>query len=328
MNRRFSVALSLFGAATALLVIGVAWNANPDRAAAAGSCGTSHDGMTAEESQVLQMVSAWRMSNNIPNAVELQASGPLIRAAAWFAEDIVVNGYNGGHIDSEGRNFSARALDCGYDTFWSGGTGEGVYAISGSGSLNIGPTEALSGLTYPGSGVYMSTPPNYQHVNCAGAAVYRNAEGTSVAWVVVLAQYDDGVACPEPGGTAAPPPASPSPSASISATATNTPTQTATATPTATATATPTQTSTPQARFEAKLDLVPGQWNLVTLPAGAMNEILARANGCYEAVYQMQAGEWRRYAPDVPGYARSLSTSDGGAFWIMATDKDCGVIDL
>jgi hypothetical protein len=169
----------------------------------------------------------------------------------------------------------------------------------------------------------MFTPAGFQHVNCAGVGVYRNSEGTAVAWVVVLAQYDDGVPCPEPvsvsqAGGSPSPGASASPSPSMSPTATNTPT----------VTPSPTPTTTPAARFDATLELAPGEWNLVTLPAGPLAEVLARAEGCYVAVYQLQGGEWLRYAPGVPAYARNLVTSDGGAFWIMASDEDCGEIDL
>jgi hypothetical protein len=306
------VAAGLVGIVLSLLAIGVGWDAQPRPAAAAGSCGTTHDALTAEEGQLLGMISDWRIQNGIPNAVPLQASGPLVRAAAWYAEDMVAHGSFGGHVDSEGRYFNERAADCGYDPFWSNGTGEGVYVVSGSTQADVGPEQALAGLTYPGSGVRMATPAGYQHVNCAGVAVYRNAAGTAVAWVAVLAQYDDGIDCPEPVAVSAAPSPSPSPSPS----------------PTPSPTATPTPTATPQARFNATLTLVPGQWNLVTLPAGSLAEVLARAAGCYEAVYQLKEGEWRRYSPNVPGYARNLAVSDGGAFWIMASSRNCGTIDL
>ena len=67
---------------------------------------------------------------------------------------------------------------------------------------------------------------------------------------------------------------------------------------------------------------------MVTLPAGSIAQVLARAYGCYSVVYQLQGETWLRYSPDVPSYARNLSESDGGAFWILGTAKGCGTISL
>lgn len=68
-------------------------------------------------------------------------------------------------------------------------------------------------------------------------------------------------------------------------------------------------------------------WNLVTLPAGAVAEILTRAQGCYRAVYKQEGDVWLRYSPVVPAYANNLHTTSGGTFWVEGT-ANCGYIQL
>lgn len=284
------------------------------------NCGTGHDGLNADEVQLLGLVQQWR-DQNVSNSIPLQVSGVLNRAAAWYAQWQVENGVPGGHTDGLGRSWPQRIQDCGYTGFWYLGSGEAVYGgQSGGGSsdsrIYIKPEQAIGGLTYPGSGLYNPGTPN-SPVACIGVAVaQQEPSGRAVSWVVVVMQYDRGEACPEAQGAAPAP--SPSPSGTASATATSTPT----------ATTTPTPTSTPLASFGASLTLVPGQWNLVTLPAGQLDTILARAAGCYDAVYQMDGNVWRRYSPGVPAYARNLVVSQGGAFWVRASAKNCGTIEL
>jgi len=226
MTRYLLLAGILFG------LLAVALASREETASAAGPCGTSHDSLSAEEQQFIQLVQQWR-DTNLPNSTELQVSGALNAAAAWFAEWQVGDGAPGGHIDGAGRNWVGRALDCGYTgttsrgQAYAGGSGEGIYAVSSNNPLNIGPAQAITGVTYPGSGIvaYTNGSPPFK---CVGAAVYRNANSTKVAWVVVVAQYPSGSSCP--ASTAATP--TPSMSPTTSATSSPTPTRTPSPTPT------------------------------------------------------------------------------------------------
>jgi hypothetical protein len=193
--------------------------------------------MNAEEQQFLSALQQWRLTSGVSNE-PVEVSGALNQAAAWFAEWQVANNAFGSHNDQYGRNWVGRARDCGYDTFWAGGSGEGIYGTPTNGD-DVGPQQALSAMANQQgsqSGIYMyGVPPNFP-AKCYGVAVYR--EGGKVAWVVVIAQLQFNVPCPGGsggGGTVVPPtvPASASPSA------TNTPTNTPTATPTATPTQKP-----------------------------------------------------------------------------------------
>lgn len=308
----------------ALVVVSVR---HGDPAFAAGACGTSHDAVDGEEAQFLGLLQAWRDAN-VANSAPLQPSGALNAAAAWFAEYQVGAGGFGGHVDNLGRTWVQRAIDCGYDSYYAFGSGEGVYVVTSGIPVNIGPAQALAGITYPSSGVRISAPPSLP-AKCVGVAVKRNASGTAVAWVAVIAQLPSTQPCPGStgsggtgGGTGA------SPSASVSPTSTSTPTSTKTPTPTNTPTNTPTPSPTPTLRADgAQITLSPG-WNLVILPTGPLGDLLYRARGCYTAVYQQVGDRWLRYSNDVPPYARNLVTSNGGAFWIEGTAAGCGPISL
>jgi hypothetical protein len=302
--------------ASGLLVVVSLWSLSTPAQAVGGPCGTSHDSVDGEEAQFLQLLQAWR-DTHVANSSPLEQSGALNAAAAWFAEFKVGSG-GIGHVDNLGRTWVQRAIDCGYDSYYAFGSGEGIYAVSSSSPLNIGPSQALAGITYPSSGVNISAPPSLP-AKCVGVAVKRNAAGTSVAWVAVIAQLPPAQACPASTASGG---ADPSPSASPSPTSTNTPT------PTASPTNTPTPSPTPTLRADgAKITLYPG-WNLVILPAGPIGEILHRARGCFTAVYQQQGDQWLRYSNDAPPYARNLTTSNGGAFWIEGTAANCGLIPL
>lgn len=209
------------------LSVAVVALSGPGARAASGPCGTSHDALDAEETQFLSQLQQWRDAN-LPNSTKLNASGPLNAAAAWFAEYQVSKGGGGGHSDSYGRNWGQRAADCGFPSYYAlNGSGEGVYAVGSSRPVNIGPSEAVAGITYQGSGARMWVPAsgNYPPVKCVGVAVKRTAAGTVVAWVAVLAQYPASQACPQQstggGGTA-----TTTASASLSPTPTPTPTPT------------------------------------------------------------------------------------------------------
>ncbi len=312
MKRFLIVLLPLTG--LVLMVAGLLASETP--AAAAGPCGTAHDGLDGPEQEFLALLGDWR-AVNVTFHTPLEASGALNAAAAWFAQDMVQKGPFGDHIDSLGRGWWQRAADCGYDEYFATGSGEGAYlATSPSDPVFVTPASAIDGMANQNrseSGIRIRVAGDIWPVKCVGVGHYRNAAGTREAWVTVLAQFPAGESCP--GSNAAPE---------------ETPTNTATPTATATRTAspTPTKTATPQPRFNSVLALIPGTWSLVTLPPGPIDQVLARAYGCYEVVYAFEGGEWRRYSPDVPKYARNLAQSTGSALWIKASDKACGLIQL
>ena len=301
-------------AGVAVVVAGLAGFMGPSESAAAGGpCTVTGAGLDAEETQFLGLLQQWR-SSNLGNPAPLETSGALNSAAAWFAQWQVENSGSGGHSDSFGRNWAQRAVDCGYDPFFSNGSGEGVYAVASSGALSIGPSQAITGISYQGSGVrIVSSSPSWP-AKCVGVAVKRNTAGTIVAWVVVIAQYPAGSACPAGSGSTEPP--------ASSATAISS------ATKTATPTSTPTKTPTPTPRTDgATINLTSG-WNLVVIPPGDLDDVLYRAKGCFRSVYQQQGEHWVRYSPEVPAYARNLQTSNGGVFWVEGTAEGCGRIPL
>ena len=275
-----------------------------DASAVSGTCGTSHDGLDSEEATFLGLVQGWR-DQNLANSTDLEVSGALNAAAAWFAQWQVESGAPGGHNDNLGRNWVQRAADCGYPTTYAPGSGEATYAVASSGQLSIGAAEGAAGVVYPGSGVYADTPFTTIPFKCAGAAVYRNAAGTVVAWVFVVAQFPAAQACP--GSTGSVP----------------------SVTPTATASPTPTVSPTPLPRGDGASVTVYEGWNLAVLPSGDVATLLARAAGCYRSVYQLQpSGEWLRYSPGVPAYANNLGGQAGGTYWIEGTAANCGLVLL
>ena len=287
-------------------------------AAAAGPCAVSHAALDSEETQFLGLLQGWRAAN-LGNPPALETSGALNSAAAWFAQWQIDNGSPGGHSDSFGRIWAQRAADCGYDPYFSNGSGEGTYAVASSGALAIGPSQALTGITYQGSGVRIPSASSAWPVKCVGVAVKRNAAGTAVAWVAVLAQFTAGSPCPGgPGGTLPPASSSPSPSS----------TATKTATPTSTPTKTPTPSPTPTPRADGASITIAAGWNLVVIPAGKLDDVLHRVKGCFRSVYQQQGDKWLRYSPEAPPYARNLQMSDGGVFWVEGTAEGCGLVPL
>lgn len=311
MTIRFLV---IFGLVAGVLAVAISLQGAPARAAA-GPCGTSHDAISGEEQELLGLLQSWRNSN-LPVSSTLEPSGALNAAAAWFAEWQITNGTPGGHGDGYGRTWVQRAIDCGYSGTTGGqpyasGSGEGTYAMASSGGISVGPSQAISGITYPGSGVYAWTSSSGLPFKCVGVGVARNAAGTAVAWVVVVAQYPAGLPCPgggSGGGT----------------TATNTPTMSPTPWPTPS----PTPSPTPTARADGAKVILGAGWNLTTLPPGPVEQVLARASGCYRAVYQWYGERWLRYVPGAPQYANNLQTLNGGALWIEGTAANCGLVQL
>lgn len=306
--------LILVGLVAGMLSVVVSLQGSPAKAVA-GPCGTAHDALSAEEQEFLGLLQSWRNAN-LPVSTALESSGALNAAAAWFAEWQVANGTPGGHNDGYGRNWVQRAVDCGYSGTTSGGqpyalgSGEGTFAVAAAGGAQVGPAEAITGITYAGSGVYAWTPSTGLRFKCAGVGVARNAAGTAVAWVVVVAQYPAGLPCPGSSGT--PPTA----------------TTTATNTPTVTPTPSPTPSPTPTARPGAPSVYLGAGWNLAVLPPGPVGQVLARADGCYRAVYQWDGSRWLRYLPGTPDYANNLWTLNGGTFWVEGTAANCGLVTL
>ncbi len=286
----------------------------PVARAQSGACGTSHDALSSEEQQFASLIQGWRDSSpRVPVSTPLQTSGALNAAAAWYAQWQVENGTPGGHYDNLGRRWGQRALDCGYVGTTSKGeslaldaSGEGTFAVSSSANINLSLEQALAGITYPYSGVELWTPSTGLPAKCIGVGIYENEAGTAKAWIVLIAQYPASSSCP--GSTAAP-----------------APTQTSTASPTASPTPPPTATATPRADGAA-VTLWLG-WNLVTLPAGTVPEILTRAGGCFRAVYKQEGDQWLRYSPVAPAYANNLHATTGGTFWVEGT-ANCGLIQL
>ncbi|MCC7364539.1 MAG: hypothetical protein IT303_09215 [Dehalococcoidia bacterium] len=244
-------------AGVALLAFALA-GSKPEAARAAGPCGTTHDAVTSEELQLLGLLQAWRDAN-IAGSVPMQQSGALNAAAAWYAQHQVQAGPFGGHQDQYGRTWVQRAADCGYGGY-AAGSGEGVSVIAGSGSIHIGPAEAMQGLNYPGSGINMPQVSSSLPSKCVGVGVYR--EGGATAWIVIIAQFPAAQACPASTATS-PSATATTPATGTTTTATHTPTRTATATPTRTPTPTPTPTPTlirryiPQVGCDSCVALVP-----------------------------------------------------------------------
>jgi hypothetical protein len=306
--RRLSITLPLFAAAAALAVVAVAWQGGTREAAAIAPC-VPHNN-TSEELEFLGLLQTWR-NQNVPNSEQLLLSESLNAAAYGYARFLADNIGLDGHT-ADGANWSQRALACGYEVHAGG---EGLAVVEGSTQVNVTAQQALAIMaSHGGSGIYVPSIGDPYRCVGIGKAVSASGQRYKVVWVTLVMFTATGQPCADAITSPQASDPAPSPSASPSATPSPTPT--------------PTPTATPAARFNASLDLVPGQWNLVTLPAGPIAEVLARAGGCYDAVYQMQGGEWRRYSPNVPGYANNLATSNGGGFWIKASAKNCGRIDL
>ncbi len=307
---RSALVLSIF----AVGVLALAALAYRPGAHAAGPCGTPHDALDAEETLFLSLVQAWR-DQNLQTSTPLQASGALNAAAAWFAQWQVDNGAPGGHVDSLGRTWVQRALDCGYTGTLSNGTpyamgsGEGIRAYAASQPITIPAAQAAAEMAYPGSGLYAQTASSSLPFKCVGAARAASADGRRVAWVVIIAQYPASAPCPG------------------SSTVTS-PTATATATPTSPPPRTPSPTPTPTPRADGAQVAIWAGWNLVQPPAGPVVDVLARAQGCYRSVYAWDGQRWLRFIPGGPAYVNTLAAFDGRPVWIEGTAANCGVVLL
>ncbi|MEO9255054.1 MAG: hypothetical protein ABI305_05910 [Tepidiformaceae bacterium] len=272
---------------------------------------------TNEELTFLSQLQSWRDAN-ISGSYQLTLSGPLNAAAAGYAQYLVTHPGSYGHYadgGTPGRAWADRAIQCGYPAGEAAG-GEGLAVVQGSGQVAVGPADALTIMTAEqGGGVWVPSSVG-PAVACVGVAKASAANGTEDAWVTLLFGTWDGT-CPQAitgggGGITATP-------------ATSTPTNTAT--PTSTPTRTPTPSPTPSANYNKTITITQG-WNLVTLPAGSLTDILDTARRCFSAVYEPSGADWLRYVPDAPSYASNLSASAGGVFWILGTNANCGAVRI
>ena len=312
LPRGLRLAAPLGGLAAGIALIAAAViSAGPGvkKAEAIASC-IQHSN-TGEEQQFMGLLQQWRNSH-IAGSYPLTVSAPLNAAAYGFAVFMVNNPDTWGATHyADGSNWSARAVQCGYPQSIAAG-GEGIAGTQASSVINMTAQQALDSMAQ-GGGIFVPSDVGAP-VKCVGTGKAVSADGKKVFWVTLLfATFDS---CPQ--AVVSQPGASPSPS----------PTSTGTATATPTKTPTPTPSPTPQPRFGVSITFAPNGWVLVTLPAGQMADVLARARGCYLAVYQLDGEQWLRYAPDVPAYARNLTASNGGAFWILGSSQDCGSVSL
>lgn len=325
-RRRFWAGVAPFALLAAMALTVVALLQREDARAQSGLCDTDSAAVTAEELEFVAGLQNWRDHVFYP-VVQLQLSEPLNKAAAWFAEYQVAAGAPGGHSDNLGRSWSQRAKDCGYDSYWADGSGEGIAAFASSQLIDPSPDDALGVMTAEdGGGVYIPPLGGSSPVKCVGVAKARSADGKKAAWVTVLAQYPAGSDCPGAGGT---PDGSPTPTATAT-----TPSPSPSASPSSTASPSPSASPSPTStvkppKYFLPLNLAPDGWALVTLPTGPIADVLGNAEGCFAAVYQLAGpDDWTRYAPDAPPYASNLTWSAGGAFWILGNGVNCGQIIL
>jgi len=312
---------AIAGLALGMIAILSASIGHEQAAHAIASCGDP--GVSGEEAQLLSLI------GNLRSGGQVERSSALDAAAQGYA-DYLAGHYEANGHNADGSNWNYRAAQCGYPEEWAGGGGESVWAqTAGTGAIgfDVSPAEAIAGMQQYSRGA-IDMPMG----RCAGVgkAIKRDNSGAviKVAWVAVVFMGPATGPCPSSNSLEETPTSSVTSAASPSPSGTPTKTSTPTATPTKTSTPTPSPTATPGPRYNTQITLTPGQWNLVTLPAGPLNDVLARMHGCYEAVYQLRDGAWQRYSADVPLYARSMLTSNGGAFWIKASAKNCGAISL
>jgi uncharacterized protein YkwD len=318
-------ALLVLGAAMMAAIGMVTWSlTTTDGARAApGPCVTSQAHVSTPEEALFNGINGWRAG--ALGAPPMTLSGPVNEAAQIFAEAMIA-GSTSGHLDSYGRTWVQRLIDCGYSPYWSNGSGE---ALAGFGSSNpsVGstPGEALASMTNttPGHQNGVQAPVAWA---CGGVGYATNPNPAPGqlrhAWVVVVAQYSS-TACPEPGVGSGPP------TSTSTATTTITTTIVPTNTPTKTPSPTPTATPTPVAEFGVTITVC-GGWNLLTMPVtGEIDAVFDTALLDVAAIYLQNGETWLRWAPGVPAYARNLShVSSGDVLWIYRPEPSCEDIEL
>jgi uncharacterized protein YkwD len=215
--------------------------------ATTGPCNpvTSSPGPQAQ--QLLSAANGWRSTNLGQPAMQLSAVAS--KAAQWFAEDMIA-GQAFGHNDQYGRTWVQRLQDCGFDAYWSQGSGEALAGF-GSSDPTYGSTvdQAIQMMTAdPLHGNAVNAPVAWQ---CAGVGYAANPTAgvgqDTFAWVVVAVQTGPGgygSACDAP---VLDPTATPTPTRTATSTSTTTGTTTTTATASASPSASVTQTTSPTA---------------------------------------------------------------------------------
>ncbi len=241
----------------------------------------------------------------------MAASAPANWAAQIHAEAIA-SGQASGHTDALGRSWQQRLLDCGYPSnYVYYGSGEALAAfITQQPGGSAGDALASITSSQPGHQNGAQAPVPWE---CAGIGYASSSGAFKHVWVVVVASAPSPSACPQQVSGTAP---------------TTTATAPATPTPSPTATPSPTPSPTPTARPGAPSVYLGAGWNLVVLPPGPPGLVLARAAGCYRALYQWDGSRWLRYLPGAPDYANNLWTLNGGALWIEGTAANCGLVTL
>jgi hypothetical protein len=204
MRRMLPVVLAMAGVAAAGGVLLFARESEP--AHALTNCDVSHAAMEANELEALALINSERAKVGVE---PLLPSQNLSRAAAWMAEDAVVNQvWNDDHTDSLGRSFQTRMRDCGQH----GSNGETL-------GQAVSPEDIVAGWMNSTLHRKIMLDANYKY---AGVGRYE------FVWALDVSTLNsDGTTVPTVPG--------------LSPTATNTPTRT----PTPTATPTPIVTVVP-----------------------------------------------------------------------------------
>lgn len=146
---------------------------------------------------MVTLVNQWRAQTF--GTPDMALSEPVNWAAQWFAEEMIA-GRTGGHVDSHGRTWPERLVDCGYDSYWAYGSGE---ALAGFGSSDptygSTPLEALAIMADLNDGHQngVDVPVPWE---CVGVGYAENLSPSfgqlRYAWVVIVAQHPVGP-CPQ-----------------------------------------------------------------------------------------------------------------------------------
>jgi hypothetical protein len=276
---------------------------------------------TEEELQFNGLLQSWRDAN-IEGSYSLTVSSSLNAAAYGYAVYLANTPGAAGHYadgGAQGPAWADRAIQCGYPSGIAAG-GEGLAVVESSGPVSVSPQQALNVMTSEqGGGVWVPSDVGAP-VKCVGTGKAVSADGRKVAWVTLL--FATFSTCPQAVSAtpaSSPPGATPSPS----------PSKSPSPSPSASASKSPSPSPSPSpGTHNWPVVFAANGWSLWTLPPGDIEQILGPAAGCFVAVYQQDGDGWLRYAPGVPDYANNLHYSDGGPFWILGSDRICGLITL
>ena len=200
---------------------------------------------TADELQLLSIVSAWRVEYvpGVDPTHPLVVSDPLNAAAAGYAQYLADHSTATGHT-ADGQTVGQRAVQCGYPESIAFGD-DTVAVVHNEAGASLTAQQAFDQMaaeSYYQS--HMRVPvqlglPSALPLRCVGVGGAVSEDGKGAAFVVMFMGADD--ACPQSVHQT-----TPSPEPSFPGYITKTPTPTPTSTPTKTAT--PTATPTPDGR--------------------------------------------------------------------------------